>query len=59
MVLDDLRQTPIRLFQVLRLLQQLGGVADRAERVADLVGDAGGQATQGGQLELLGLLGNL
>ncbi|MCY1530415.1 hypothetical protein D9M68_656000 [compost metagenome] len=34
-------------------------MADGAERVADLVGDAGGQAPEGDQFELLGLLGDL
>ncbi|MCY1536575.1 hypothetical protein D9M68_720350 [compost metagenome] len=34
-------------------------MADRAERVADLMGDAGGEAAERGQLELLGLLGDL
>ena len=34
-------------------------MTDGAQRVADLVGDAGGQSAQGGEFELLGLLGDL
>ncbi|MCY1348087.1 hypothetical protein D9M69_342210 [compost metagenome] len=59
MVLDDLRQAPVRPLQFFRFLQQLRGVADGAQGIADLVGDAGGQAAEGDQLELLGLLGDL
>src|SRR5690606_19618876 len=37
--------------------EQLGGVADGPQGIADLVGDAAGQSPQGCHLELLGLLG--
>ncbi|MNC12523.1 hypothetical protein D3C75_602470 [compost metagenome] len=56
---DDLGQAAVGCAEVLGFLQQLGGVTDGTERVADFVGDAGGQATEGGQLELLRLLGDL
>ena len=37
-------------------LQQLTGVADRAERIADFVRDARGKPTERGELQLLRLL---
>ena len=40
----------------LLLVQQLRGVADGGERVADLVRDVGGEAAERGELELLRLL---
>ena len=38
------------------LVEQLGGVADRRQRIADLVRDVGGQPAERGELELLRLL---
>src|SRR3954469_1470081 len=54
-VVDDARQ-PLAVLAALFLLQELGGMADGGERVADLVRDVGGEASERGELELLGLL---
>ena len=51
-----MRVSRSRSVAALLLAQQLGGVADRRERVADLVRDVGGQAAERGELELLRLL---
>ncbi len=59
LIVNDLTETPVRNGQFLGFQQQLGGMTDGAQRVADLVGDTGGQSAQRGQFELLGLLGNL
>src|SRR5690606_332527 len=58
-ILNDLRQALIGALQIFGFLQQLRGVADCTERVADLVGDTGGQAAERGQFQLLRLLGDL
>ncbi|ROO27292.1 hypothetical protein SAOR_08760 [Salinisphaera orenii MK-B5] len=52
----DIQQTPAVGVQRRGLGQQLAGVTDRPERIADLVRDAAGQPPQGDELELLGLL---
>src|SRR6185503_20800456 len=52
---DDARQA-VAVLGVLALLQQLRGVADGGERIADLVRDVGGQAAERGELELLRLV---
>jgi hypothetical protein len=54
-VLNDLRQT-IRTIEFLGLPQQLRGMTDGAQRIADFMGDAGGQAPERGEFQLLGLL---
>ncbi len=53
---DDLGQPPVFLGQLRRFRQQLSGVAHGSYGVADLVGDAGAQASQGCELGLLHLL---
>jgi len=58
-VLNNLCQTPIGADQFLGFVQQLRSMADSAQRIADFMGDPGGQAAEGGQFELLGLLGDL
>jgi hypothetical protein len=42
---DDARQA-LAVLAALLLAQQLGGVADRGQRVADLVRDVGGEAAR-------------
>ena len=59
LVLDDLRQASVGRRQLLGFEQQLRGVADSTQRIADLVGDAGGQAAEGDQFHFLGVLGDL
>src|SRR5690606_32584379 len=54
---DDLGEARRGGVAVAELGEQLGGVADGPQRIADLVGDAAGQSPQGCHLELLGLLG--
>jgi hypothetical protein len=46
LLVDDLQQAAVGLGDVAGFLQQLGGVADRRQRVADLVGQAGREAPQ-------------
>ena len=50
---DDLQQAPVGVLQIWRLFQQLRRIADGSERVTHLVGDAGRQAAQGKQRQLL------
>ncbi len=57
-IIDDLKQALVAAGELIRFAEQLAGVADGAEGVAYLVGDAGGQSAQGSELELLSLLGN-
>src|SRR5687767_2598416 len=52
---DDARQA-LAVLAALLLAQELGGVADGGERVADLVRDARGEPAERGELELLRLL---
>ena len=52
----DLQQAAVSRADVFGFLQQLHGVADRGERVADLVGEAGGEPAQRGQGDRLGAL---
>ncbi len=54
---DDLQQPAVGLRQVVGLLQQLRRIADRRQRIADLVRDAGRQPAQRGQRQLLGAAG--
>ena len=58
-VLNDLRQATVRAVQLLGLLKQLCGMADGAQRVAYLVGNAGGESSERCELELLRFLRNL
>src|SRR5688572_12141054 len=51
-VVDDAQQTVRRVVEARLLLQQLGGMADGRERIADFVSDIGGQPSEGGQLHL-------
>ena len=53
---DDAEEAPFVLADGGRLLEQLAGVAHGADRIADLVGDAGGQPAECGELRLLHLL---
>ena len=57
LVLHDLREPPVLLVQRRGFGQQLRGVAHGADRIADLVGDARRQATEGRELGLLHLGG--
>jgi hypothetical protein len=50
---DDLGQPHVFRAQRFRFGEELPGVAHRADRVANLVRDAGGQATQRGEFRLL------
>ncbi len=54
-VLDDLDHAPVGGRQIGGFIEQLRGMTDRAQRVADLVRDTGGQSAQRCQLELLDL----
>ena len=47
--MDDLQQAAVAVGDPRRFLQQLRGVVDRRQRVADLVREAGGEAPEGGQ----------
>lgn len=53
---DDVRQAPILCGYFEGLREQLAGVADCAQWIAYLVRDAGRQASQRGELQLLGAL---
>ncbi len=55
-LMNNLRHTLARRLHGAGLRQQLARMADGAQRVADLVGDAGRQPSEGGQFHLLGLL---
>ncbi len=54
---NHFRQPTVALRQTARLAQELSRVADSAQRIANLVGDARGHPSEGGKLELLRLLG--
>ena len=53
--LDDLDQAPLRFPDLRVLVEEIGRVPDRRERIADLVRDGGGEAPEGDQLHLLRL----
>ena len=55
MTLDHVEQTLVGRADPRRFGQQLSGVPDRRQRIADFVRDTGGQPAQRGQLELLRL----
>src|SRR5207249_2982241 len=55
---DDLGQPALLLGEMRRFGEQLPGVAHGAHGVANLVGDAGAQASEGRELGLLDLLGD-
>ena len=50
---DDVQQLAVVRVQPVGFVQQLSGVVDGGQRIADFVGNAGGQPAQGGQLDLL------
>ena len=54
LLVDDFQQAAVGFGNVARFLQQLGRVADRGQRIADLVGQAGGEAAEGGQGQRFG-----
>src|SRR3569623_781573 len=56
MVADDFGESYVGGGDLRGLRQQLPGMTDGAERVADLMGDAGGEPTQRRELHLLRLL---
>src|SRR5690606_36443232 len=47
----------VRRWRLVGFKQQLGGVADGTERVANLMGNARRQTTEGGEIQLLRFLG--
>src|SRR5690606_25902131 len=57
MVVNDFAKAAIGLWSLIGFKKKLGGMADGAKRVADLVGDARRQSSKGGELQLLSFLG--
>lgn len=59
LLMNDLAQASIRCTELFRFIKQLSRMTDGAQRVAYLMGNPGGQASQCGELELLRLMGDL